>query len=427
MISEVRIGRPLALKSFALLSVFAIVLACPPRTVNAQTLTSPNADKYSLLETAGLTSEVELKKPSTEGISLIDRPIDSKVETVGHLSIGMNDAGPLTQLSHLQSSLQAQQAQISALQRQLYSGSTGTTGRRESRWFTTYESVVVQPLQQNTTGLIVETDTGYSHIAVPWKLQNSPRFQLGYEVGKDAFGWRVRYWQFRHSKAFHANNANGLLPTGNEGVVGFLSEDGDITVGLDFIEDGRFQSSVRTDVIDWELQRQITDTIDFYGGLRYAKIAQGYGAVTDQGNAWADASFRGLGPTMALRLQRELGLKQLALFANVRGSMLFGHKEFRVVDDANNITQSVGTDDFGLSGDDADTLSANTEMQIGIAYTPFDWWSLSVAFEAQSYLNVGGANPTGVFTGPDSGLAGDSPVDDSLSFAGVTVGSEITW
>jgi hypothetical protein len=77
--------------------------------------------------------------------------------------------------------------------------------------------------------------------------------------------------------------------------------------------------------------------------------------------------------------------------------------------------------------DGANTLASNAEMQIGIRYAPADWLALTVAFECQTYGNVGGPNPTGVFTGPDSGLAGDGPLDDSLSFAGVTVGTELTW
>ena len=218
-----------------------------------------------------------------------------------------------------------------------------------------------------------------------------------------------------------------MIPTGNEGTVGYLSEDGDITVGLDFIEEGRFTSSVRTDVIDWEFQRHVASPIDLYAEVRYAKVAQRYSAITDQGNARASSSFRGLGPTVAMRLQHSVVKNRLSLFANLRGSLLFGHKDFAVIDDANNIQQSIGDDDFRLSGDGGDTLSGNTEMQIGLRLVTSDWLALTVAFEAQNFMNVGGANPTGVFTGPDSGLAGSSPVDDSLSFAGVTVGTEVTW
>ena len=72
-------------------------------------------------------------------------------------------------------------------------------------------------------------------------------------------------------------------------------------------------------------------------------------------------------------------------------------------------------------------MSGNTKMQVGLRIAANDWLALTVAFEAQNFMNVGGANPTGIFTGPDSELAGASPMDDSLCFAGITVGTEVTW
>ena len=387
----------------------------------------PESGMAQVLSGPGI-SRPKIPKESSDPLSVVSFDDELPSNAIDKFDQQVAIPGDVSsQLSRLQSQLHAQNNQIASLRRQLQMPSTRYGSSREPRWFTTFESVVVQPMQENTAGVIVETDSGYSHVAFPWKLQNSPRVQFGHESAGDSLGWRVRYWHFRHSKAFHANSANALLPVGNEGVVGFLSEDGDITVGLDFIEDGRFQSSIRTDVIDWELQRQVAEALDVYAGIRYAKVAQSYSAVTDQGNAWSNSSFRGIGPTVAVRLQHDLALNRLALFANVRGSLLFGHKEVSVLDDANNIQQLIGTDDFELSGDSGDTLSSNAEMQIGLRFSAREWLVFTVAFEAQSFLNVGGANPTGVFTGPDSGLAGDSPIDDSLSFAGVTVGSEVTW
>ena len=50
-----------------------------------------------------------------------------------------------------------------------------------------------------------------------------------------------------------------------------------------------------------------------------------------------------------------------------------------------------------------------------------------MAIEAQHFANVGGPNPSGVFTGPDSGLNGGTPIDDDLGFLGLTVGTEVRW
>ncbi|TWT81034.1 hypothetical protein CA13_24810 [Planctomycetes bacterium CA13] len=332
-----------------------------------------------------------------------------------------------TQVAELRELVNSQEYEIASLRSQLQTPLTQKMAHSGNQWFATYESVIAQPIQNNTTGLIIETDSGYSHIAFPWQMEHSPRVQFGKQSLDDSLGWRVRYWQFRHTEGFVANDANGLIPLGNEATVGYLSEDGDITVGLAFIEEGEFRSKIRTDVIDWEMQRQLADPLNVYAGIRYAKLAQTYVAMTDQGNANSISEFRGIGPTVAMRLQHNLALKQLSLFTELRGSLLFGHKKFSVADDANNLTQSIGDIDLRSFRDGGDTLSSNAEMQIGIRYTPSNWMSLTVAFEAQHFTNVGGPNPTGVFTGPDSGLSGDSPIDDSLSFIGITVGTELLW
>ena len=60
-------------------------------------------------------------------------------------------------------------------------------------------------------------------------------------------------------------------------------------------------------------------------------------------------------------------------------------------------------------------------------YAPANWFSMQVALEAQHFMDVGGANPTGVFTGPDGGMSGDSPLDDNLSFIGVSTGIELAY
>ncbi|TWU02118.1 Lpg1974 family pore-forming outer membrane protein [Stieleria varia] len=293
------------------------------------------------------------------------------------------------------------------------------------RLFASFESMLLQPAHTNNTGLIVEVPDGYSHVMFPWQIEHSPRVSFGYDPGDESLGWRVRFWQFRHGERFVANADNGLLPTGFEGTVGFLSEDGDITTGLAFIEEGEFHSHIRTDVIDWEVQRRLNDAINLYAGLRYAKVLSEYAALTDRGTAHSHAQFRGFGPTIALQFEHRLPLDRLMLFSGLRGSILFGQQEFRAVDDVNNLTQSINAIDLRSGDEGADSVATNAEVQFGIQYDIADWIAFRVALEAQTYGNVGSANPTGVFTGPDSGLSGDSPLDDSLSLFGLSVATEI--
>lgn len=400
-------------------------LTMGPATGSAQSAVYPGDSLASIAEidSGSPTAEPNLVTP----ISFNEISHGNGVATPAAPFAGQGGFDVSLELAAMRDRLQSQENQIATLRSQLHSPLAARSKPGGNRWFSTFESVIVQPLQENTTALIVQTDSGYSHVAFPWELQHSPRIQFGLESTGDSIGWRMRYWQFRHSNSFLANDANGLLTPPNIGTVGYLVEDGDITLGLESIEEGRFTSSIRTDVIDWELQRQIAQPIDVYAGIRYAKVAQRYVAVTDAGSAWAKSSLRGVGPTVALRMQHTLKLDRLSLFANLRGSLLFGQKQFSVYDDVNDSLQTIGSDDTRLSSDGGDTLSGNTEMQIGLRFAPSDWIAFSVAFEAQTFTNVGGPNPTAVFTGADNGLSSDGPMDDSLSFAGVTVGTEVTW
>ncbi len=252
----------------------------------------------------------------------------------------MADPTLATEVAQLKAQIESQRFEMASLQSQM---KLHESDRSQSppKLFVSYENLLIQPVQSNSTGLIVETPTGYSTVGFPWKMEYSPRVEFGRRVTGDDYGWRVRYWNFHHHQAFNANNANGLIPTGNEGTVGYLTEDGDITTGLAFITTGTFHSNIRTDVIDMEIQRQVADPLSVYAGLRYGKVAQAYNAVTDQGTTNAYSEFRGVGPTLALAFNHQLPLNRLWAFANARGSMLLGHKEFGVIDSVNNLSQSL--------------------------------------------------------------------------------------
>lgn len=298
--------------------------------------------------------------------------------------------------------------------------------RMPSKLFVGFESVFLQPAQQNNTGLIVQTNQGYSHVPFPWEMEHTPRITLGWDSGSDAFGWRVRFWQFRHNESFSVGLDN-LLPSGFEGTVGYLSEDGDIDAGLAFIEEGDFKSHVRTDVIDWELQRHLSTEVNLFAGIRYGKVRQSYTALTDRGAAYADSQFRGIGPTLAIEFERRLPLNRLALFANARGALMMGQKEFSVIDDVNNDLHTIGAIDLRSLEEGGDTVATNAEVHIGIRYDLCRFFALTFGVELQHFGNVGGANPTAAFAGDDSGLSGDSPMDDDLALFGITFGSQLMY
>ena len=115
------------------------------------------------------------------------------------------------------------------------------------------------------------------------------------------------------------------------GSFGFLSEDGNITAGLADIDEGEFASRIRTDVIDWEVQRSISQPIDVFAGIRYGRIKQGYLANDTVDTAAAETEFRGVGPSLGVRFTHTLPLDRLSLFAHARGSLLFRNSRLHVL------------------------------------------------------------------------------------------------
>ncbi|WP_236625151.1 Lpg1974 family pore-forming outer membrane protein [Rhodopirellula sp. SWK7] len=337
---------------------------------------------------------------------------------------------PVTlQLADLQSQLSAQHMEIGQLRSQLNSP-LHFKGRKSPRYFATYESVIVQAVQSNTSALIVETNDGYSQVMFPWKLKHSPRVEFGVMPAAGKLGYRMRYWQFDHSTSFHAGDANGIIPVGTWGTVGYLAEDGDIVTGVDLVEEGDFRSTVRADVIDMEVQRSLSLPIEIFAGLRYARIKQGYLARTNEAllgtpdTVAAQTEFRGIGPTVAMRFNHQLPLNRLSLFADARGALLFGNQEYSVVDSANDLLQTmnaIGVQDWS---DLSNSMATSAELKFGIQYVPADWLAMRVAMEAQHFGGIGGANPVAVFAGSDNGLSTDGPLDDDLSFFGLSVAVE---
>ncbi len=300
--------------------------------------------------------------------------------------------------------------------------------KRPGRLFARYESVVVQPVQSNQTALIVETDIEqFATVMFPWEMEHSPRVTFGYQPPSDGAGWQVRYWQFDHGQSFTANEDNGIIRSGLRADVPYLVEDGYVALGVQLFEEGTFVSRVRADVIDMEVSRNLIEPIDAFIGLRYGKFGQSYSAVTDEGSVNALTEFRGLGPTMALRLRQPLPLDRLSVFGTLRGAMLYGQKEFKGHESNFGNTQHVNGIDLRSYDEGVDSFAASLEMQVGIEYEITNCFTAFVAFEGQHHAGVGGVNPPATMVGPDGDVTGDSVLDDDLSFVGLTAGAQLNW
>lgn len=385
---------------------------------NDQPKPETDTSKKSKWGIAKFTDDLAKLRPVS--VSMI-QPAD-ETETV-QASATVSDS--TEELDFLDNRLSELDRQIAILRARKRSGGTGRITAGRPRAFVSFESVLLQPAQSNTSALIIETEAdSYAQVMFPWEIKHSPRISFGYDSGSDSLGWRMRFWQFRHTEKFEASVDNGLIPFGSDVVVGFLEEANDVTVGLQFIESGEFISHIRTDVIDWEISKRLTPSVQLFSGLRYAKVRQGYVANTDVGKAWADSQFRGIGPTVSLQFEHRLPLERLMLFSNVRGSLLFGHKDFSAIDDNDQYLQQLNEIDPRGWEEGADSLAGNMEIQLGLQWDITRWFNLRVALEVQHFDSVGGANPTATATGPTGGISTDSPLDDNLSLFGLSIASE---
>ena len=170
-----------------------------------------------------------------------------------------------------------------------------------------------------------------------WNAEAAPRFWIGYTLN-ESWMLRTRFWTFDHS-------ADGLVVgQGPDPVVAATTI---ASVGaLPFVSLSlppgalantiRVDSALHMDVLDLEVAyTSISGLWSFEGaaGLRYAEIAQHYDAsLFNPGNAIVprtfidqreENGFYGWGPTLAGEVGYDIGYG-VALYGNVRGSLLFG-------------------------------------------------------------------------------------------------------
>ncbi|WDQ17123.1 hypothetical protein [Rhodopirellula sp. P2] len=396
---------------------FLVVGCLFSTTVNAQ---SSEDDVLASEYSGSFDSVTDL--PANEIADMIDQtsyaPWTDANATEGGVAIhSVSDSS--IQLMNLERRLAQQESQLARLQ---------NGPARPGKLFARYESVIVQPVQSNQTALIVQTgDEEFATVMFPWEMKHSPRVTLGYEPPSNSVGWQIRYWQFNHGQSFVANEDNGIIQPGWRADVPYLVEDGDVALGVQLFEEGTFTSRVRADVIDLEVSRNLIQPVDAFIGMRYGKFSQAYSAVTDEGSVNAITEFRGLGPTMALRLRQTLPLDRLTMFGTLRGAMLYGQKDFLGRESNFGNTQHVNGIDLRSYDEGVNSFAGSLEMQVGIEYTITDHFTTFVAFEGQHHSSVGGVNPPATMEGRDGDVTGDSVLDDDLSFVGLTTGIQLQY
>ncbi|PQO31225.1 hypothetical protein C5Y96_12835 [Blastopirellula marina] len=284
-------------------------------------------------------------------------------------------------------------------------------------YYAAYELVLVTPYQSNNTAILAFNDPVIEHVGFDWGMKPSSRVELGYLGAKGAMGWRARYWQFDQSTSLDVDSSVAL--TQDEGSIIWASiNDADTIIGLVDVDTAVMTHRIDLNVLDLELQTQATKNFLVSGGFRYAEIDQSYLAVADAGIAMGDIKFRGYGPTLAGEFSRPM-IGRWDVFANGRGSMLFGQQQFRASSDAASEIMDI---------ENTGTLSGAMEMQMGVKWTSRnERFFFKSALEAQYWANVGSPNPSAMFSTDSDEATSDDVLNENLGFLGFTIGGGIQY
>lgn len=181
-----------------------------------------------------------------------------------------------------------------------------------------------------------QTDFSYSYYA-------TPLIWFGY-VGENGLGARTRFWLF--------DQASNLTRT-NDGSVSYIS-----AAPLNYLNSSStagdvltFSSGLELNVVDFELT-QTFQAGAFSGQLsaggRYTRIQQSYHHVEAPLTALDDIvdssqSFNGFGPSIGAEVRRSILDSGLSLYANGRGSILFGKSSQQATNINNNVVTNIGS------------------------------------------------------------------------------------
>jgi hypothetical protein len=286
---------------------------------------------------------------------------------------------------------------------------------------------------------IVDFDHGLTFI---------PRISIGVE-NNNGFGFRVNWWQFISTNAvgFALTSANQLITASPLGAGFTTNTDGNFTA----------KSTLRMVVFDFEATKDIQLdqwALKLSGGVRYAHISQNYNAnftstfgEGDGGNTFVDSrsvssgtSFNGAGPTASIDVQRRLGNSNFSLYANARGSLLFGRtkqaansgevfKSFNAFGQLISVTNSSGV---SVKSQSEATIIPVGELELGVRWER-DWGRrlvyVQAAFVGQVWFEAGNSSRSapvlGPFTSQDEN--GASPLDNDLGLLGFTMTAGLRW
>jgi hypothetical protein len=200
-----------------------------------------------------------------------------------------------------------------------------------------------------------------------FQFDTAPRFWLGY-VTRSGLGFRVQYWEFRHSSDTEFIDPLGLVSFG--GAMRFRTFDWEVTQQVDYRR--------------WRMM--------FFGGFRYGEIRQSetFNILGTLANYQQSQAFNGIGLTGGANLNRSLfNSKQFSWYTNTRGSILFGDRSYNYQAGTDILFPTFAAANFKLSGDTLGILEIATGPQWQKPLKRGGQLFVRGGFEGQLWLNAG--------------------------------------
>jgi len=290
-----------------------------------------------------------------------------------------------------------------------------------------FEALVIRPYFQTNPGLSVETVTPASsqtvdlNFSYPYRI--NPKVWLGY-VTDCGLGCRLSWWSFeQHANAVGVTQAT-TLPAGQELIINTpLEFAGSIPI-VEGSGGAAATSSLRLNVWDVEATQVFhlgSCQVEGSAGIRYAHLAQNCDAFLYASEAAGSLTltekdghnFDGFGPTWSVDMRRPV-CYGLGLFANLRGSALFGRSHVGNVA-AESIMAGTGQI-LATLGENADQLSflVSAEAELGVDFTQelgHVCFFAQAGITAQLWLGAGSATSR----------------QDDMTFFGYTLAVGITY
>ena len=258
-----------------------------------------------------------------------------------------------------------------------------------------FEHVIVKPYFSRNIAFTEASTSNFRFTSFDWNATHTPRVFVAFE-GDGGVGLVVSYWQFDDQTRFSRTQLPGeflfVEVTAADQSVNNLAGPGGVSGTL------LGSHSVKLDVLDIEFTKRADQDWGWFAaqaGIRYGRLEQA-ALWTETGSpdfVALNFDFEGIGPT----LKTEVGayvIGGLAVFANMRGSLLYGNRSIRTEDN--------------LGGDfipSYDSLQPTLEGQVGLDWRVFLFGypvTVRAAVEGQTWFRGGGASG-----GDDEGIPSD--------------------